>query len=152
MNTIPPNDWTLYEKLNEIVQQEPAISLDPELMGPVAAVGIVKGKPFAPDAHMKKIMTEALAVANAISRSLFMNQRDPSWLYYPNSSWFNFLFLTGDEFETPIPLITPEGSSPSRQLATGRWMRVRTSSMASPASRPPWPCAYPASARNICWR
>ena len=39
-------------------------------MGPLAAIGIVKGKPFAPDARMKKILTEALAVANATSRSL----------------------------------------------------------------------------------
>ena len=58
-------------------------------MGPIAAIGIVKGKPFAPDARMKKIMTEALAVANATSRTLFMNPRDPSWFYYPNSSWSN---------------------------------------------------------------
>ncbi len=65
MNTIPPNDWTFYEMINEIVQKEPATSLDAELMGPVAAIGIVKGKPFAPDARMKKIMNEALKVANA---------------------------------------------------------------------------------------
>jgi hypothetical protein len=53
MNTVPPNDWSYYEMLNEVVQQEPATSLDPELMGPLAAIGIVKGKPFAPDARMK---------------------------------------------------------------------------------------------------
>jgi hypothetical protein len=81
-------------------------------MGPVAAIGIIKGKTFAPDMRMKKIMTEALAVANATSRSLFMSPRDPSWFYYPNSSWFNFLFLTGYEFETPIPMITREGVRP----------------------------------------
>ena len=98
--------------LNEIVQQEPATSLDPEQMGSVAAIGIIKGKPFAPDARMKKILTEALAVANATSRSLFMNPRDPSWFYYPGSAWMNFLFVTGYEFETPIPLITREGVKP----------------------------------------
>ena len=70
MNTIPPNDFSFYEMLNEIVQQEPATSLDAELMGPLAAIGIIKGKPFAPDARMKKILTEALALANATSRSL----------------------------------------------------------------------------------
>lgn len=112
MNTIPPNDWTFYEMLNEVVQQEPATSLDPELMGPIAAIGIVKGKPFAPDARMKKILTEALAVANATSRSLFMNPRDRSWYYYADASWQNMLFATGHEFETPIPLITPEGVKP----------------------------------------
>jgi hypothetical protein len=135
MNTVPPNDWTYYEMLNEIVQQEPATSLDPELMGPIAAIGIVKGKPFAPDARMKKILTEALATANATSRSLFMNPRDPSWFFYPGSSWFNPLFVSGYEFETPIPMIEgpirggeriPEAAKPFpptgyRQLDARRW-------------------------------
>ncbi len=112
MNTLPPNDWTFYEMLNEVVQQEPATALDPELMGSIAAIGIVKGKPFAPDARKKKILTEALAVANATSRSLFMSPRDRSWYYYADANWQNMLFATGYEFETPIPLITPEGVKP----------------------------------------
>jgi hypothetical protein len=112
MNTLPPNDWSFYEMLNEVVQEEPATSLDPELMGPIAALGIIKGKRFAPDARIKKIMTEALALANATSRSLFMNPRDPSWFYYPGSAWSNLLFQTGYEFETPIPQITKEGVKP----------------------------------------
>ena len=112
INTIPPNDFSYYEMLNEVVQQEPTTSLDPELMGPLAAIGIVKGKPFAPDARMKKILTEALALANATSRSLLMNPRDPEWYYYPGSAWWNSLFVTGYEFETPIPMITREGAKP----------------------------------------
>ena len=104
-NTIPPNDFSYFEMLNEVVQQEPATALDPELMGPLAAIGIIKGKPFAPDARMKKILTEALALANATSRSLLMNPRDPSWFYYPGSAWLNSLFVSGYEFETPIPMI-----------------------------------------------
>ncbi len=112
MNTIPPNDFSYYEMLNEVVQQEPATALDPELMGPLAAIGIIKGKPFAPDARMKQILTEALAVANATSRSLLMNPRDPSWSYYSNSTWMNPLFISGYQFETPIPQITPEGAKP----------------------------------------
>jgi len=111
-STIPPNDFSYYEMLNEIVQQEPATSLDAELMGPVAAIGIIKGKPFAPDARMKKILTEALALANATSRTLFLAPRDPAWYYYPGSGWQNMLFATGYEFETPIPMITPEGAKP----------------------------------------
>ncbi|HZO43470.1 MAG TPA: DUF1254 domain-containing protein [Methylomirabilota bacterium] len=111
-STIPPNDFSYYDWLNEIVQQEPATSLDAELMGPVAAIGIVKGKPFAPDARMKKILTEALALANATSRTLFLAPRDPAWYYYPGSGWQNMLFATGYEFETPIPTISPEGAKP----------------------------------------
>ena len=58
-NTIPPGDFHAFELLNDVVQREPATALDPELMGPLAAIGIVKGKPFAPDDRMKQIMTEA---------------------------------------------------------------------------------------------
>ena len=81
-------------------------------MGPLAAIGIIKGKPFAPDARMKKILVEALALANATSRSLLMNSRDPEWYYYPGSAWMNFLFESGSEFETPIPMITRDGVKP----------------------------------------
>lgn len=105
MNTIPPNDYSFYEMLNEVVQQEPATSLDPELMGSIAAIGIVKGKPFAPDARMKRILTEAAAVGNATSRSICMNPRDPSWYYYPGSAWMNPFFNCGWDFETPPPVI-----------------------------------------------
>jgi hypothetical protein len=112
MNTIPPNDFSYYEMLNDVVQQEPATSLDPELMGPLAAIGIVKGKPFTPDARMNQIITEALALANATSRSLFINPREADWYYYPGSSWQNYLFISGYQFETPIPEITREGAKP----------------------------------------
>jgi hypothetical protein len=95
MNTIPPNDFSYYEVLNDLVQQEPATSLAPELMGPLSVIGIVKGKPFAPDERMKKVLTEALVFANATGRSLFMHSRDPSWYLYPGAGWTNYLFVVG---------------------------------------------------------
>ena len=126
MNTLPPNDFSFYEMLNEAVQQEPATSLDPELMGSVVAIGIIKGKPFAPDARMKKILTEALALANATSRTLVMNPRETEWYYYTGSGWMNPLFVSGYQFETPIPMITREGAKPFpptgyRQLNARTW-------------------------------
>jgi len=111
-STIPPGDYRAFELLNQVVQQEPATSLDPELMGSLAAIGIVKGQPFAPDARMKAILTEAAALGNATARSLLLNPRDPSWFYYPGSAWLNPLFVTGSEFETPIPEITRDGVKP----------------------------------------
>lgn len=112
-NTVPPNDFRYYELLNDVVQQEPATALDPELMGPLAAIGIVKGKPFAPDARMKAILTDAVALANATSRSLLLRPREAEgWSYYPGSGWINPLFVTGSEFETPIPEVTREGVKP----------------------------------------
>jgi len=120
MNTIPLGGFSFYEMLNEIVQQEPATSLGAELAGSLAAIVIIKGKPFAPDARMKKILTEAVATANVTSRILFISPRDPSWFYNPGSSWSSLLFQTGYEFETPIAEITREAPSHFRLPHAGR--------------------------------
>ena len=153
MNTIPPNDFSYYEMLNEVVQQEPATSLDPELMGPLAAIGIIKGKPFAPDARMKKILTEALALANATSRSLFMNPRDPSWYLLSRLGVVELAVRHRLRVRDADPDDHARGRQalPAHRLPA-RWMRARASSTASPASRPRWPCACPASARSTCSR
>src|SRR4029077_7917213 len=64
-NTIPPNDFSYFEMLDKPVQMERAASLDPERVGQSSPIGIVKGKPFNPDARMKEILTDAAAVGNA---------------------------------------------------------------------------------------
>jgi hypothetical protein len=70
MNTIPPNDFSYYEMLDALVQEQPAEALAPEIGGQFAAIGIVKGKKFNPDARMRKILTDAIAVANAAARTV----------------------------------------------------------------------------------
>jgi hypothetical protein len=110
-NTIPPSDYGFFEMINANVQAEPATSYDVELAGQLAAIGIVHGKPFKPDARMKKILTEAAKVGSATGRTL--NWRfggmHPDWYYYENSSWGSMLWEGGYTFETPPPQITREG-------------------------------------------
>ena len=126
MNTIPPNDFSYYEMLNEVVQQEPATSLDAELMGPVAAIGIIKGKPFAPDARMKKILTEALALANATSRTLFMSSARSELVLLPRLGLVEHAVRSRLRVRDADPDdYAPRASSPSRPPATARWMRGR---------------------------
>jgi hypothetical protein len=110
-NTVPPGDYSFFEMVNENVQQEPATSYDVELAGQLAAIGIVKGKPFNPDARMKRILTDAAAVGNATGRVLNWRYTvsHPEWSYYPNSMWGNMLWQGGANFETPPPEFTKEG-------------------------------------------
>ena len=110
-NTIPPNDFSYFEMINELVQMEPATSTSPELLGQLAAIGIVKGKPFNPDARMKKILTDAAAVGNAAGADVQLAclAKSPVGRYYPNSMWASMLWEGGYNFETPPPLITKEG-------------------------------------------
>ena len=46
IETVLPNDYSFFENLNAVVQEEPATLLGPEIKGQLAAIGIVKGKPF----------------------------------------------------------------------------------------------------------
>jgi hypothetical protein len=48
LNTVHANDFSYFEELNEIVQEEPSEALDPERLGLFASIGIEKGKPLAP--------------------------------------------------------------------------------------------------------
>ncbi len=102
-NTISANDFTFYEELNGVVQNEPADWVDPDTVGLYAAIGIRKGQPFAPDDRMKKILTESVAVANAIARSNLFASRDPRTRIYPDRHWLtpfvggSYQFLEGAE-------------------------------------------------------
>ncbi|WP_253706877.1 DUF1254 domain-containing protein [Bradyrhizobium sp. WD16] len=53
-STLAPGDFPFWEYLNQVVQEEPTDTVDPVTLGRYASVGIQKGKPFAPDARMKK--------------------------------------------------------------------------------------------------
>ena len=126
-NTVPPSDFGFFELMDEVVQDEPAGSTNAELLGQLAAIGIVKGEPFEPDERMRRVLEDAAAVGNATSRTLFMNSRaSEGFSYYDDSAWFNMLWVGGYTFETPPPLVTDGGIEPFP--ATGvRKLHSRTS-------------------------
>lgn len=92
-NTIHTNDYSFYEHLNDWIQYESDDMLDIETKGLFASIGIEKGKDFSPDARMKKILTEAVAIGNAIARSIVWYPRVNGTMegiqIYPdtNSAW-----------------------------------------------------------------
>ena len=88
-NTIHANDFHFYEELNTVIQSEPADAFDPETMGLFASIGIKKGKPFAPDARMRAILADAVAVGNATARAMVFAPRDERSKFYPDRQWNN---------------------------------------------------------------
>jgi hypothetical protein len=86
-NTIHANSYEFYEELNRVIQREPVDMLDPEIRGLIASIGIVKGRPFAPDKRLKQILAEAVKVGNATARSIVFDSRMPESYYYKDSSW-----------------------------------------------------------------
>jgi hypothetical protein len=97
VNTIHANDEHFYEELNAVIQYEPADAFNPELVGLFASIGIKKGKPFAPDARMKKILKDAAAISNATTRGITFSPRNKSVYFYPDRQWYT-PFSGGHDF------------------------------------------------------
>lgn len=74
-NTVHANNFQFYEELNSVVQKEPIDFFPPETRGLWASIGIEKGKPFAPDERMRKILEDAVAIGNASARSIVWHPR-----------------------------------------------------------------------------
>jgi hypothetical protein len=128
-NTVHTNDYTFYGHLNRIIQYEPYEMLDVETRGLFASIGMEKGKPFAPDARMKRILTDAVAIANGAARSILWYPRIEGTLkgieLYPgdDSAWLmgwvdKNVFFTGKDkhtmnsdarvmFHYPYTIVTP---------------------------------------------
>jgi len=89
MNTVHANDETFFEEIAEVIQREPLEFLDDELRGNLASIGIEKGKEFAPDARMRAILKDGVAIANATARALAFRPRSETiYIYGEESAWF----------------------------------------------------------------
>jgi len=108
-NTIAPSDYGFWEYLNEVVQGQPTESFDKVSLGYFASIGIEKGKPFAPDARMKKILTEAAVVGDATARAITYKMRQKEYYNYKNSAW-RPLFIGGYKFESQPNVMNLDGS------------------------------------------
>jgi hypothetical protein len=100
------------------VQEEPSASLDQIRLGYYASIGIQKGKPFAPDERMKKILTEAAAAADATARAIAFNTRAKDAFYYSNSNW-QLPFIGGYKFQTQPDVLNLDGYIFYYFMATG---------------------------------
>jgi hypothetical protein len=94
-NTIHANDVSFYSELNNVIQKEPIGVIDAETRGLLVGIGIVRGKPFAPDEAMQDTLVDAAAVANATARTLFFHAVDPEAYLYEGSYW-KTAFVGGD--------------------------------------------------------
>ena len=94
-NTIHRMDYGYWDEVNETIQAEPATGLNPEIRGLLASIGIEKGKPFAPDDRMKRILTEAAKVGSVTAQALTARPRDERFYKYPRERVWTNPFIDG---------------------------------------------------------
>ena len=101
-NTVFPNSLAYFEILDDMIQREPIDAIGPEVRGAIAAIGIVKGQPFAPDTRMKKLLTEAGTIGNATGRVITYQPRIDGVFIYPDthSAWSTAFANHNTSFET----------------------------------------------------
>ena len=97
--SVAPADYKFWEYLNEVVQEEPVEAYDRVSQGFFASIGIEKGKPFAPDGRMKKILADAAFVGDATARAITYRLREKEIFIYEGSYW-RHVFLGDYKLET----------------------------------------------------
>jgi hypothetical protein len=117
-NFVAPGDYSFWSLLNDVVQDEPPEGSDPTSMGLFASVGIVKGKPFNPDARMKKILTDAANIGAVTARTIAFKIRDKDAYFYPDSTW-RLPFFGGYKFEVSPGVTNLDGYIQFYYFATG---------------------------------
>jgi len=99
-NATFPTDYKYFEVLARHLTDEPARLRDMIMLGMLAPLGIVHGKPFTPDDRVRGILERAAKVGNALSRTIAYYSRNPNRIYAEGRKW-EFIFLTESAtFET----------------------------------------------------
>ena len=95
MNTIHRMDAEIFKEINDVVQAEPLMGENPELLGHLAAIGIVKGQPFEPDERMQAILEAAAKAGSVTVKTVISKPNDERFYWYPGESYWQTAFPGG---------------------------------------------------------
>ncbi|OHC34705.1 MAG: hypothetical protein A2Y50_03520 [Pseudomonadales bacterium RIFCSPLOWO2_12_59_9] len=90
-NMLPVSGSSAFDQLKQLVDSEGSHLAEADSLGMLAAIGIVKGQPFAPDAHTREILERAAKTAYKMSRVIGFQDRvsGRSFSVYPDRRWVN---------------------------------------------------------------
>jgi len=91
VNMLPTSDGTAFDQLKLLVDSEGRNLADPDWLGMLAAIGIVLGQPFSPDAHARAILDRAARTAYKMSRVVGFEEvvAGRNFRIYPDRRWVN---------------------------------------------------------------
>lgn len=91
INMLFLQDGNAFDMLSRFLDHEYADPSDNEMRGFLAGIGLIKDKPFAPDAATLDILDKAARTASRISHAIAYQPTAlvPNGLYYANRHWIN---------------------------------------------------------------
>ncbi len=90
-NMLPPSDGGAFDQLKQLVDNDVANLASADGLGMLASIGIVKGRPFQPDASTKAILDRAAKTGYRMSRVIGREESagGRSLRVYPDRRWLN---------------------------------------------------------------
>lgn len=90
-NMLPVSDAGAFDQLKALIDSEGPQLADPDWLGMLAAIGIVQGQPFNPDAATRAILERAAKTAYKTSRVIGFEEEvgGRSFRVYPDRRWVN---------------------------------------------------------------
>ena len=82
-----PRGMEYWERLAQVIQQEPVEARDRFFIAMLKPLGIEKDKPFKPDERQTRILTEAAFVGEAMAKANDFAKRIPDSRYRPDAHW-----------------------------------------------------------------
>jgi hypothetical protein len=76
-----------WRALHEVIDTEPHLDWYDALYGELAVLGIVRGKPFTPDARMTRILEEAARIGHGQTLVQSFADRRPDKVVWPGTQW-----------------------------------------------------------------
>ena len=91
VDMLPLRDGGVFGALKELLDSEVPGLADHEWLGLLAAIGLVRGRPFDPDARTRRILDAAARTAYAMSRAVGFEETvgGRSLQVYPDRRWLN---------------------------------------------------------------
>lgn len=91
VNMLYPRDGSAFELLSRFIDSEYVDPADMEMRGTLAAIGIVKGKPFKPDAKTAKLLDQAARTASNMGHAMSYEPQKivPNGRWYEDRRWLN---------------------------------------------------------------
>jgi hypothetical protein len=101
-----PRGMEYWEKLARWIDEEPVEERDRVMMAMLRSIGIEKGEPFRPDDRLKKILTEATLVGEAMAKANDFDKHQMPMAHYRDGSRWDLALCLGvnqeSEFYTEL--------------------------------------------------
>lgn len=91
VNMLYPTDGRAFDMLSRFIDHEYVDPQDMEMRGMLAALGIVKGKPFQPDTATRDLLDKAAKTASKIGHAISYTPQtiETNGTWYPDRKWLN---------------------------------------------------------------